>query len=114
MSQTTLPSKLQKFLRPNKVFIFSKSYCSFCSKAKNLFKDLGIKYNSIEVDDSPELQDDDEFIEVLESYSGMKTYPKIFFGYTCIGGYSELNILHQNSKLEQLLKKENILQNPKF
>jgi glutaredoxin 3 len=96
--------KLSKFITPGKVFIFSKSYCPYCDDAKQMLKDLEIEFGSIEMDS----EKDQEFLNYLHNHSGFKTYPKIYIGNKCIGGFSDMNKLFNNNKLFALLKQEGI------
>jgi deoxyuridine 5'-triphosphate nucleotidohydrolase len=52
-------SILSKFIQPGKAFIFSKSYCPYCDMAKDLFKNLGVPYESIEVDSRSDIFTED-------------------------------------------------------
>jgi glutaredoxin 3 len=78
--------------------IYTKNYCPFCAKAKVLLDSLGVKYDEDDVTDSPEK------IQELSKLSGMMTVPQIFVGEKCLGGYSDIEKLHQEGKLEELLK----------
>lgn len=80
------------------VKIYTKNYCPFCAKAKVLLDSLGVKYDEDDVTDSPEK------IQELSKLSGMMTVPQIFVGEKCLGGYSDIEKLHQEGKLEELLK----------
>merc|ERR1712212_486666 len=37
-------------IKDNKIMIFSKSYCPFCNRVKELFKQIGVEYSAIELD----------------------------------------------------------------
>lgn len=99
---------LSKFIQPGKLFIFSTTYCPYCVKVKKLFDNFGIKYDSVELDADSKLWNDNKFINYLNSHSKIKTYPKVYIGENCIGGYSEAYTLSQNMKLFSMLKKEGI------
>jgi glutaredoxin 3 len=101
---STVPEKLSKFIAPGKVFIFSKSYCPYCDYAKEMLKDLEIEYGSIEMDS----EKDTNLLNVLHSHSGMKTFPKIYIGTKCIGGFSDMKKLFDINKLFALFKDEGI------
>lgn len=103
-----IPKQLEKFIQRGTIFIFSKSYCPYCDKAKQLFKIINVKYGSVEVDSDKSLKNDTEFIESLKQHSGIATYPKIYIGQKCIGGFSDLKDKYQTGHLYQLLKDENI------
>jgi glutaredoxin 3 len=101
---SSIPEKLSKYISPGKVFIFSKSYCPYCDDAKEMLKDLEVDFGSIEMDN----EKDNDFINILHNNSGFKTYPKIYIGNKCIGGFSDMNKLFNNNKLFTLFKEEGI------
>lgn len=97
---------LRKYIAPGKVFIFSKSYCPYCDQAKDLFKSLGVKFESVEVDQSNGFPN--SFIEFINQHANIKTYPKIYIGEECVGGFSDAKKLFDNMKLFEKLKAEGI------
>jgi glutaredoxin 3 len=101
----SVPSILQSYIAPGKVFIVSKLVCPYCDKAKNLLKDLEVKFDVIEYEN---FNDNNELVEAFHKHSGFKTYPKIYIGTKCIGGFTDLNKLFQTMKLFDLLKEEGI------
>ncbi len=80
-----------------KVVIYSKTYCPFCVRAKNLLDGKGVAYEEIMVDSDPEL-----FAE-LKKKSNMMTVPQIFIDEKLIGGYTELAELDSQGGLDPLL-----------
>ncbi len=52
--------------------IYTKDYCPYCVKAKNLLSSLGAAYEEIDITKSPEI------IMDLVKKSGMRTVPQIF------------------------------------
>lgn len=81
-----------------KVTIYTKDYCPFCDRAKDLLKRKGVSYDEIQLDDKPE-----EFT-ALKNKTGMMTVPQIFIGDQLVGGYQELSALERESKLDGMLK----------
>ena len=41
---------VEQRIKDNKVMVFSKTTCPFCTKIKNLFDSLGFKYEALELD----------------------------------------------------------------
>ena len=41
---------VEQRIKDNKVMVFSKTPCPFCTKIKNLFDSLGFKYEALEID----------------------------------------------------------------
>lgn len=106
MDYATNMTKLLKYISKGRVFIFSKSYCPYCNDAKDLFSTLGVKYGSVEVNKSNDFSSG--FINFLNQHSKIKTYPKIFIGEECIGGYTDAQKLFNNMKIYEKLKAEKI------
>ena len=72
----------------NDVVVFSKSYCPFCQKTKDLFDGMGVDYKVHELDQigdaGPDLQ------MALFKLTGQKTVPNVFVKVSifCFGGVS--------------------------
>lgn len=75
------------------VTLYTKDYCPYCVKAKNLLTSLGVTYEEVDITQTPET------IIELAKKSGMRTVPQIFVGEECLGGYSDLAKLHEEGKL---------------
>lgn len=68
------------------VVIYTKSWCPYCKKAKNLLERKKLEYNEIEISDNEELRQ-----EMIENSDGRTTVPQVFIDGKHIGGYSELS-----------------------
>ncbi|MEK7357059.1 MAG: glutaredoxin 3 [Bdellovibrionota bacterium] len=78
--------------------MYTKGYCPFCDRAKDLFKRKGVSYEEISLDDKPDA------FTALKMKTGMMTVPQIFIGDQLVGGYQELSALERESKLAAMLK----------
>jgi glutaredoxin 3 len=105
--ESGLHSKLAERIGSGKVYVFSKSYCPYCVKAKQLLKANEIDFGVVEVDQT-DLDSDDDFLKALHSNSGSKTFPKVYIGTKCIGGFSDLSKLHSEGQLSKLLDAEGV------
>ena len=76
-----------------KITIYSTTYCPYCHRAKELLKQLALEYAEIDLTDSTELR------EQLTEKHNWYTVPMIVIGEEFIGGFDELNRLHQAGKL---------------
>ncbi|KAJ6669742.1 hypothetical protein lerEdw1_000291 [Lerista edwardsae] len=105
MAQQFVNSKLQT----NKVTVFGKSSCPYCHKAMDLLKELQIKPEHLEFVDIGNRVD----TEAIQSYflqtTGARTVPRVYIGETCIGGYSDLQALHDKGELIPKLKQIGVL-----
>ena len=79
------------------VLIYTTKDCSYCKKAKLIFKKFKIKYNEIIIEDELDR------IEMSKLSNGKKTVPQIFMKNKHIGGYDDLNYLKKSGKLDNFL-----------
>ena len=80
------------------VIIYSKNNCPYCVRAKNLFKSKNVVFKEINV------EGDDKLYNELKQKTGLMTVPQIFINGNLIGGYSDLQALDDDGKLDPLLK----------
>jgi len=81
------------------VEIYTKTFCSYCWRAKMLLESKGIEYKEIAVDFGGELKQ-----VMVQRASGLTTVPQIFIGELHVGGCDDLIELEREGKLDQLLK----------
>lgn len=80
------------------VTIYTKSYCPYCHRAKQLLHELGVE-NFTEID----AEADPAAFEEVKRQTGRHTVPQIFIGQTHVGGFSDMDDLHRQGKLTALL-----------
>ena len=76
--------------------IYSKDNCSYCTKAKEWFKEFNLQY--IEFNNPPQ-----QIVDNLKETTCQGTYPFIYCGDTFIGGYKELL---DDNRITTVLRKE--------
>ncbi len=77
--------------------IYTTPGCVYCVLAKQLLMSLGATYQEIDLRSQPELRMD------LQEAHNWWSVPMIFFGEKFMGGYDDINRLHQRGELELLL-----------
>ena len=80
------------------VVVYTKSFCSYCSWAKNLLAAKGVEWDEIDVS-----TDRARFAEMIERSNGRATAPQIFIDDLHIGGFDELAALETRGELDPLL-----------
>eukprot|EP00752_Nemacystus_decipiens_P007627 g6817.t1 len=93
---------VEKEVEGNNVVVFSKSYCPFCAKTKNLFASLGVDatvYELDQMDDGPAIQ------AVLGAKTGQTTVPNVFVKGTHVGGNDAVQAANSSGALKTLLEK---------
>ncbi|KAF3335821.1 monothiol glutaredoxin-S10 [Carex littledalei] len=101
-----MEESVKKTVSEHPVVIYSKTWCSYSSEVKSLFKRIGVEPHVIELDQlgaqGTQLQ------RVLEMLTGQSTVPNVFIGGKHIGGCSDTIKLHQDGELKKLLSELNI------
>ncbi|KAI8640736.1 glutaredoxin [Parasitella parasitica] len=100
---------VKKAIADNKVMIFSKSYCPYCIGAKDLFDDIHVDYQALELNDH---KDGEAIQKALAELTKQKTVPNIFINQQHIGGSDALKSAYDSGKLQQILKDTGV--NAKF
>lgn len=80
------------------ILIYTKDYCPFCHKAKDLLEDLDQDYKEIDLLANPQKRS-----EMVSMAGGKTTVPQIFINGQHIGGCDELHAMHKQNKLKPLL-----------
>ena len=81
-----------------KVTIFTTMMCPYCTQAKSLLKQKGVRYKEIDVTFSGKKRR-----KMMELAEGRHTVPQIFIDEVAIGGSDELFALEMSGRLDQLL-----------
>ena len=80
---TEASNEIEQYITSNSIMIFSKSYCPFCNKVKQMFSDKGLSFKSIELDEMG--QQGVNIQAALLQKTGQKTVPSVFFNSKHIG-----------------------------
>jgi len=81
-----------------KIEIYTKLYCGFCYRAKNLLDSKGVDYTEYDISlGGPKRA------EMLERKPDASTVPQIFIDGQAIGGSDDLARLESEGKLDGLL-----------
>ncbi|KAI8082928.1 glutaredoxin [Halteromyces radiatus] len=91
---------VEELIKNNKVVIFSKSYCPYCTATKDLFKQLGVTVVVIELD---ERQDGAAIQDYLLTKTGQRTVPNVFVAQKHIGGNDKVQAANKDGTLQKLL-----------
>lgn len=124
---------VQQAVAQNCVVIFSKTTCPFCVQTKEIFRNLGIPYTAVELNNHPQgpeiqnyLADVTQARTVSSSMFTISFYlqcnttckylyqkfniiwfqvPRVFINGNCIGGASDTKTLHKSGQLLDLVGK---------
>lgn len=81
------------------VTIYTRKFCGFCTAAKRLLDQKGVRYEEHDATFSKDLRQ-----EMINRAGGKSTFPQIFVGKTHVGGCDELHALDRAGKLDDLLQ----------
>ncbi|HKM26232.1 MAG TPA: glutaredoxin 3 [Thiopseudomonas sp.] len=80
-----------------KVIIYSSDWCPFCTRAKTLLSNKGVKFEEIRVDGKPDVR------AQMAEKAGRTSVPQIWIDELHVGGCDELFALERGGKLDALL-----------
>ena len=78
--------------------IYTKAFCPYCWRAKQLLDAKGLEYVEISVDMGGEPR-----AQMIQRANGRTTVPQIFISETHVGGCDDLFALERSGKLDTLL-----------
>ncbi|KAI1793991.1 glutaredoxin [Ganoderma leucocontextum] len=93
---------VENSISENKIVIFSKTWCPYCKRAKNLLtsKFPEAKTKVLELD---ELEEGDAVQDYLREKTGQRTVPNIFINEKHVGGCDAVVSLDSQDKLASLV-----------
>ena len=83
-----------------RVQIYTKSNCAYCVRAKALLGKKGVPYEEIDV------EHDDARRAWLVEASGQRTVPQIFVDERSLGGFTDIEALDRQGRLDPILRGE--------
>ena len=92
-----VPIQIEQELKMSTIHVYTKNYCAYCRRAKQLLTIKGVPFTEFDVTDNPALE-----IE-MRRRSGRATVPQIFVGERHIGGCDDLFALDELGELDPLL-----------
>ncbi|EDP42336.1 hypothetical protein MGL_3094 [Malassezia globosa CBS 7966] len=95
----------EKLISENAIAIFSKSYCPFCKRAKEVISGLSVEPSKIGTLELDEVNDGPEIQNYLAEKTGQRTVPNIFISGKHVGGCDDLLRAQQSGELQQMVGK---------
>ncbi|KAL5544169.1 hypothetical protein UlMin_007953 [Ulmus minor] len=93
-------NKAKQIVSSNPVVVFSKTYCGYCKRVKDLLTQVGATYKVIELNEE---SDGDDIQAALAEWTGQTTVPNVFIGGKHIGGCDSVLEKHKANQLVPLL-----------
>ncbi|WP_242343163.1 glutaredoxin 3 [Anaeromyxobacter terrae] len=82
------------------VTLYTKRNCPYCLRAKALLAKKGVAYQEVSV------EGDDALRAWLVEKSGQMTVPQVFVGERSLGGFSDIDALDREGRLDPILRGE--------
>ncbi|KAF5476778.1 hypothetical protein F2P56_003480 [Juglans regia] len=101
-------TKVKEIVSSTPVVVFSKTYCGYCKRVKQLLTQLGATYKVIELDEE---RDGDDIQSALAEWTGQRTVPNVFIGGKHIGGCDVVIEMYQAGQLLPLLTEAGAIAN---
>lgn len=83
----------------SKIEIYTKDYCPYCKRAKDLLRIKGVEFTEYEISHDPEREAE------MRQRCGRITVPEIFIDNRFVGGCDDLFELDERGELNALLGK---------
>jgi glutaredoxin 3 len=96
---------INKLIQENSVFVFSKTYCGYCSRVKSLLTKYNINFKAIELDQE---NNGDEIQKELIKMTGQRTVPSVFIAGKHMGGSDDMSSKERDGSLFTILKNANV------
>ncbi|CAL0327671.1 unnamed protein product [Lupinus luteus] len=93
-------NKAKEIASSSSVVVFSKTYCGYCKRVKNLLTQIEAAYKVIELDKE---SDGSDIQLALAEWTGLRTVPNVFIGGKHIGGCDTVLEKHRAGQLVPLL-----------
>jgi glutaredoxin 3 len=103
-SDLSVADHIQELIHKYPVMVFSKSYCPYSKKAKDILSKykLEANYHVLELDQLSSKTN--EYQDELGKLTGARTVPRVFINGKCIGGGDDTSALEKRGELEGLLR----------
>ncbi|XP_059799895.1 thioredoxin reductase 1, cytoplasmic-like [Hypanus sabinus] len=99
-SPEELRAGIKRLIDSHLVVVFSKSFCPYCKKVKDLFESLDVDIHTVEldlIDEGVEMQN------MLHEMTGQKTVPNVFVNKAHLGGCDSTIQANDDGLLKRLL-----------
>lgn len=95
-----LANTIRQRITASTVVIYSKTYCPYCTMAKEVFDKMSQVYDVVELD---QMAEGDQIQSALKEITGIRTVPQVFVKGNCIGGGTDTQNLYKSGKLQNML-----------
>merc|ERR1712233_82336 len=87
---------IEGIVKQHRVVVFSKTWCPFCAKVKDLFKSKYINFFKVELDKDPQ---GELYQTILKEMTGQSSVPNVWINGNHVGGCDDTFALNEADKL---------------
>jgi len=87
---------IEGIVKQHRVVVFSKTWCPFCAKVKDLFKSKYINFFKVELDKDPQ---GELYQTILKEMTGQSSVPNVWINGNHVGGCDDTVALNEADKL---------------
>merc|ERR1712032_122323 len=93
----------EKLISEHFVTVFSKTYCPYCKRAKDIINSLSLPAGKVSVLELDNESNGSDIQAYLGEKTGQRTVPNIFIGGKHVGGCDDITRLQQSGELKKLV-----------
>jgi len=101
--ERTASHEVERLLESKEPILFSKSYCTWCDRAKELLRLLGVRYQVCEINNFHPTELTFLMQTTLKNISGTHRVPQLYFKKSFIGNFEQLKELYLSEEVLNLL-----------
>ncbi|GBG81580.1 hypothetical protein CBR_g32572 [Chara braunii] len=103
----TAMEKVKELVESNGLVVFSKTWCSYCIRVRDLFNEIGAKGKFVQLDEE---EDGEDMQFALLEWTGQRTVPNVFIGGEHVGGCDDTVRKHRREELIPMLESAGVLE----
>lgn len=101
-------AEIEATVAANPVVLYALEWCEFCWSVRNLFRDAGIDYVSIDLDSAAYREKSSALRAALLDITGAPTIPQVFVGGELVGGATETFDAYNSGALKRMLDSQDL------
>ncbi|WFD08619.1 hypothetical protein MVES1_003995 [Malassezia vespertilionis] len=94
---------VEKFISEHAIAMFSKSYCPYCKRSKDVISKLNVDQSKVGVLELDQTNDGSDIQNYLKEKTDKSTVPSIFISGDFIGGCDDLLKIQSDGELDKLV-----------
>ena len=98
-----LKNYVESEVKKNQIVVWSKTYCSYCSRTKALFQKPEFEGCTVKVHELDQISNGNAIQSLLAVMTGQRTVPSVWISGQFLGGNDDTQAAYRSGKLQKLL-----------